>query len=97
MTGLIKTALALQHRLIPPTLHFQKPNPDCEFGSSPFYVVSKLQEWKNGSGPRRAGVSSFGIGGTNAHVVLEESPASETPDVSRPVQLLLLSVGRRRR
>ena len=91
VTGLIKTALALKHHLIPPTLHFQKPNPDCEFESSPFYVVSKLQEWKNGSGPRRAGVSAFGIGGTNAHVVLEEAPVSETLGVSRPVQLLLLS------
>ena len=91
VTGLIKTALALQHRQIPPTLHFQKPNPDCELESSPFYVVSKLQEWKNGSGPRRAGVSSFGIGGTNAHVVLEEAPVAETAEDSRPVQLLLLS------
>jgi amino acid adenylation domain-containing protein/FkbH-like protein len=91
VTGLIKTALALKHRLIPPTLHFQKPNPDCELESSPFYVVSKLQEWKDGSTPRRAGVSSFGVGGTNAHVVLEEAPLAETSSVSRPVHLLVLS------
>jgi len=76
VTGLIKAALALHHRQIPPTLHFQRPNPDLEIEDSPFYVNAALLDWPRGSKPRRAGVSSFGIGGTNAHVVLEEAPAA---------------------
>lgn len=91
VTGLIKTALALQHRLIPPTLHFREPNPNCDFANSPFYVVAELTEWNNVPLPRRAGVSSFGVGGTNAHVVLEEAPAQEPGGPSRPAQLLVLS------
>jgi acyl transferase domain-containing protein len=94
VTGLIKTVLALQHKQIPPSLHFKSPNPEIDFASSPFYVNTELQEWKNGAGPRRAGVSSFGIGGTNAHVILEEAPAiaSDRPDViRRPYHILTLS------
>jgi iturin family lipopeptide synthetase A len=74
VSGFIKTVLALKHRLIPPSLHFETPNPDIDFENSPFYVNTRLQEWKNRDYPRRAGVSSFGIGGTNAHIVLEEAP-----------------------
>ncbi|MGB7708826.1 MAG: aminotransferase class III-fold pyridoxal phosphate-dependent enzyme [Microcoleus sp.] len=91
VTGLIKTALALKHRQIPATLHFEKPNPAIDFANSPFYVNAELSEWKAGKTPRRAGVSSFGVGGTNAHVVLEEAPALEPSSPSRPRQLLLLS------
>jgi amino acid adenylation domain-containing protein len=93
VAGLIKTALALQHRLIPPTLHFTTPNPTIDFENSPFYVVSKPTEWKTDGEPRRAGVSSFGVGGTNAHVVVEEAPAEalEPSGPSRPVQLLTIS------
>ena len=91
MAGLIKTALALHHRRIPASLHFVAPNPKIIFASSPFRVNQALTEWQDGPTPRRAGVSSFGIGGTNAHVVLEEAPGSEISGVSRPVQLLLLS------
>ncbi|UCH96225.1 MAG: amino acid adenylation domain-containing protein, partial [Candidatus Aminicenantes bacterium] len=72
--GLIKTVLALKHRMIPPSLHFETPNPKIDFENSPFYVNTELKEWKNHKYPLRAGVSSFGIGGTNAHVILEESP-----------------------
>ncbi len=73
VAGLIKTVLALKHRMIPPNLHFETPNPQIAFENSPFYVNAKLAEWHTEAGiPRRAGVSSFGIGGTNAHVVLEE-------------------------
>ena len=89
VAGLIKTVLALKHKQLPPSLHFESPNPKIDFDNSPFYVNSSLSEW-NGS-PRRAGVSSFGIGGTNAHVILEESPASRHSSESRPYQLLLLS------
>jgi acyl transferase domain-containing protein len=92
VAGLIKTALALRHREIPPSLHFERPNPKIDFDASPFYVNTRLAEWKNGRGPRRAGVSSFGIGGTNAHVVLEEAPpAPAASEPRRPLQLLTVS------
>lgn len=76
IAGLIKTILALKHRQIPPSLHCQTPNPTIDFASSRFYVNTALRAWESGGGPRRAGVSSFGIGGTNAHVVVEEAPPS---------------------
>ena len=91
VAGLIKTALALKHELIPPSLNFEQPNPQIDFANSPFYVNTKLKEWKTGSIPRRAGVSSLGMGGTNAHVVLEEAPKLPVSSPSRPCQLLLLS------
>ncbi|MBZ8179843.1 type I polyketide synthase [Oscillatoria salina] len=76
ITGLIKTVQALKHQQIPPSLHFFQPNPQIDFANSPFYVNTKLAEWKTKKTPRRAGVSSFGIGGTNAHLILEEAPVS---------------------
>ena len=77
VAGLIKTVLALEHGEIPPSLHFESPNPKIDFGATPFFVNAALTPWaKTAGGPRRAGVSSFGIGGTNAHVVLEEAPAA---------------------
>jgi FkbM family methyltransferase len=91
VAGLIKTVLALKHRLIPPSLHFEQPNPKIDFANSPFYVNAKLSQWQTGKTPRRAGVSSLGIGGTNAHVILEEAPPIETDETSRPWQLLMLS------
>ncbi|MDB9379834.1 amino acid adenylation domain-containing protein, partial [Nodularia sphaerocarpa] len=72
VTSLIKTALALKHQQIPPSLNFEQPNPEIDFANSPFYVNTKLSKWESKGSPRRAGVSSFGFGGTNAHVVLEE-------------------------
>ncbi|AVH69212.1 type I polyketide synthase [Nostoc sp. 'Lobaria pulmonaria (5183) cyanobiont'] len=91
VTGLIKTVLALKNKQIPPSLHFQQPNPQIDFDNSPFYVNTTLSEWKTNATPRRAGVSSFGIGGTNAHVILEEAPPTQPSGLSRPWQLLLLS------
>jgi acyl transferase domain-containing protein len=91
VAGLIKTALALKYKLIPPSLNFEQPNPKIDFQNSPFYVNTTLSEWKAEGSPRRAGVSSFGIGGTNAHVVLEEAPAISGSESSRPWQLLVLS------
>lgn len=92
VASLIKTVLALQHRQLPPSLHFAAPNPKIDFANSPFYVNTTLAEWPSTSAtPRRAGVSSFGIGGTNAHVIVEEEPLSEPSGASRPWQLLLLS------
>ncbi|NLU93272.1 type I polyketide synthase [Chitinophaga sp. Ak27] len=72
LAGFIKTVLQLRHRLLVPSLHFEKPNPKINFANTPFYVHTTLEEWKNEIHPLRAGVSSFGIGGTNAHVILEE-------------------------
>jgi acyl transferase domain-containing protein/acyl carrier protein len=91
VAGLIKTVLALKHRMIPPSLHYQSPNPQIDFANSPFYVNTQLAEWPAQGAPRRAGVSSFGMGGTNAHVVLEETPMLAPSGPSRPWQLLLLS------
>ncbi|HSF38618.1 MAG TPA: non-ribosomal peptide synthase/polyketide synthase, partial [Thermoanaerobaculia bacterium] len=91
VAGLIKTVLALEHRQIPPSLHFDTPNPAIDLAASPFRVVDCLTDWRADGVPRRAGVSSFGIGGTNAHAVLEESPPVEPSGASRPYQLLLLS------
>jgi acyl transferase domain-containing protein len=91
VTGLIKTVLALENKLLPPSLHFSEPNPAIDFQDSPFYVNTQLSEWRSQGAPRRAGVSSFGIGGTNAHVIVEEAPPSEAREESRYPQLFLLS------
>ncbi|MCE9610758.1 MAG: aminotransferase class III-fold pyridoxal phosphate-dependent enzyme [Chthoniobacter sp.] len=91
VTGVIKTALALRHAQIPPSLHFEKANPGIDFANSPFDVVTKLTDWKPAAHPRRAGVSSFGVGGTNAHVVLEEAPAAPVAAPVAGPQLLILS------
>jgi amino acid adenylation domain-containing protein len=94
MAGLIKTVLALHHREIPPTLHFERPRPALGLDGSPFRVASALAPWESADGaPRRAGVSSFGIGGTNVHAVLEEAPAEPArgEGAERPFQLLVLS------
>ncbi len=91
VAGLIKTALALQHREIPPSLHFESPNPQIDFAGGPFYVRATLAPWETGGTPRRAGVSSFGLGGTNAHAVLEEAPAPAPSRHDGSPQLLILS------
>ena len=91
VTGIIKTALALHHKILPPSLHFEKPNPKFDIETTPFYVNHTLQEWDVLKAPRKAGVSSFGVGGTNAHAVLAEAPASESSNVSRPWHVLTLS------
>jgi amino acid adenylation domain-containing protein len=91
VAGFIKTVLALYHRQIPPSINFDQPNPYIDFANSPFYVNSQLRDWPAAETPRRAGVSSFGGGGTNAHVILEESLQASPSSPSRPYQLLLLS------
>lgn len=95
VVGLIKAALCLKHREIPPTLGFERPNPAIDFVRSPFKVCDRLVAWQAGSGPRRASVNSLGVGGTNAHVVLEEAPVrgSALPsyeETARSSPLLLL-------
>ncbi|MCB5906963.1 type I polyketide synthase [Streptomyces pinistramenti] len=93
IAGLIKTVLALEDGTLPATLHFTGPNPRIDFAATPFQVVTQARKWETGRLPRRAGVSSFGIGGTNAHVVLEEAPLP-APAAAPPApaeQLLVLS------
>ena len=91
VTGLIKTALALHHKTLPATLHFESPNPKLEIASTPFVVNARLRPWPGGPTARRAGVSSLGAGGTNAHVVLEEAPERAVEPAGRSEQLLVLS------
>ena len=91
VAGLIKAVLALQHGTIPPSLHFENPNPMIDFANSPFYVNAEAREWETAARPRRAGVSSFGMGGTNSHVVLEEACAEAKSAESRPWALIALS------
>ncbi|MBV9788909.1 MAG: acyltransferase domain-containing protein, partial [Chloroflexi bacterium] len=91
IAGLIKAVLALKHEQIPPSLHFNTPNPALNLPSSPFFVNTQLRDWQRGASPRRAGVSSFGIGGTNAHVILEEAPAPVASGPGREWELLTLS------
>lgn len=92
VAGLIKAALALHHRTLPPSLHFERPNPEIDFESSPFFVNTQLRPWEAAGWPRRAAVSSFGIGGTNAHLILEEASceAVGSNDESRSTHQLLV-------
>ncbi|MDI1235347.1 MAG: amino acid adenylation domain-containing protein [bacterium] len=88
VTGLIKTALSLHHKILPPSIGYNKPNRHIDFENSPFYVNNKLSDWKSES-IRRAGVSSFGVGGTNVHIVLEEYQNKQfTSDPSSGYQLI---------
>jgi phthiocerol/phenolphthiocerol synthesis type-I polyketide synthase E len=91
IAGLIKAALMLRHRQMPPSLHYEAPNPQIDFASSPFFVNTALRDWQAAERPRRAGVSSFGIGGTNCHVVLQEAPEPEIAGAALGPELLLLS------
>ncbi len=90
--SLIKASLSLHREALPPSIGYEKPNPQIDFGRTPFHVQEKLTQWRRGDAPRRAAVSSFGFGGTNAHVVLEEAPLrAATAPSTRANQLLLVS------
>lgn len=91
IAGLLKVVLALKHRLLPASLHFERPNPEINFAQSPFRVNTTLSEWTTGGGPRRAGVNSLGMGGTNAFLILEEAPTPAVSGAGRPFDLLVLS------
>lgn len=91
IAGFIKVCLMLKHSQIPPTAHFERPNSTLAQKKCPFYVTNTLQEWKSENTPLRAGVSSFGIGGTNAHIVLEEAPAAKKSKEDARNPLLVLS------
>jgi acyl transferase domain-containing protein/acyl-CoA synthetase (AMP-forming)/AMP-acid ligase II/acyl carrier protein/GNAT superfamily N-acetyltransferase len=90
IAGLIKVALALHHRQIPPNLHYHNPNPLIPFGELPLAVQTQLGPWPQPEKTLYAGVSSFGFGGTNAHVVLEESPLSGQSAAESPAPAYLL-------
>ncbi|MET8306623.1 AMP-binding protein [Micromonospora sp. NPDC005173] len=93
IAGLIKTVLAVQHGVVPPNLHFTRPHPEIDLAAGPFYVPTKVRDWPDA--PRRvAGVSSFGLGGTNAHVVVEQPPPVEPVDAG-PAGAQLLPVSAR--
>ncbi|HET8641507.1 MAG TPA: type I polyketide synthase, partial [Pseudonocardiaceae bacterium] len=90
--SLVKAVLAVERGRIPPTLHVDRPNPALDLDTGPFRLATELADWVPDSGPRRAGVSAFGVGGTNAHVVLEQAPPVEqTPSGERPAHLLRVS------
>jgi phthiocerol/phenolphthiocerol synthesis type-I polyketide synthase E len=93
VAGLIKAILALENGTLPPSPYFRAPNPEIDLARSPFAVHREARPWPRLGAPRRAGVSSFGMGGTNAHVVLEEAPppAAGRHDRQRPYHLVTLS------
>ncbi|MEM7353001.1 MAG: type I polyketide synthase, partial [Acidobacteriota bacterium] len=86
ISSLIKTVLALEHGELPPTLHYDQPNPRIDFAASPFYVQSERTPWPERGGPRRAAVSSLGFGGTNAHLILQQAPAANPAVAGAPRQ-----------
>ncbi len=90
VAGVVKTVLALRNRELPPSLNFERPNPMIDFADTPFYVQAELSPWIS-AGPRRAGVSSFGLGGSNAHLVLEEAPPPLSAPSARAWHLFPLS------
>jgi acyl transferase domain-containing protein/thioesterase domain-containing protein/acyl carrier protein len=96
VASLIKTALALEHGQIPPTLNFEAPNPAIAFDGSPFVVASALHDWKPIDSPRRACVNSLGVGGTNAFAVLQEPPKTSRQRTEPVPQALVLSARSRR-
>ncbi len=97
VAGLIKATLALEHKVLPPSLNYEAPNPTIDFGRSPFYVNATLKDWKAGSSPRRAALNSLGVGGTNAFIIIEEAPppAPSSPS-SATNQLITFSAKNRK-
>jgi len=91
IAGIIKIVLGMKHRQIPPSLHFKTPNPKIDFASNFFSVNTQLTPWENGRYPLRAGISSFGIGGTNAHIIMEEAPHLEPFPGNRQWKILPFS------
>ncbi|MBI3550182.1 MAG: acyltransferase domain-containing protein [Elusimicrobia bacterium] len=95
VASLMKAVLSLKHRTLAPSLHFAKPNPNIDFAKSPFYVNTARKQWDTGGAPRRAGVSAFGMGGTNAHVILEEAPDTEQKPEQKAADAFILPLSAR--
>ncbi|MBX3411466.1 MAG: polyketide synthase dehydratase domain-containing protein [Pirellulales bacterium] len=100
--SLIKTALALYHRVLPPMLHAERPNPELDIDSTPFYLNTEPRPWIHGDRetPRRAAIDAFGFGGINAHALLEEHPAADEATLTRlerrwPAELVVISAADR--
>ena len=91
MAGLIKTVLAIEHQTLPPSINFELLNPNIDLDHSPFFINTTLRDWTTNGTPLRAGVSSFGLGGTNSHVILEQSPVTTSPDETREWVLIPLA------
>ncbi|WP_039913290.1 non-ribosomal peptide synthetase [Cellvibrio mixtus] len=85
IAGLLKTVLALHHQQLPPSINYTTPNPKIEFEQTPFSVQTRLEDWAPKEYPRRAGVSSFGIGGTNAHIILEEFIEDTATEINQSI------------
>lgn len=90
IAGIAKAVAVLQHKKIPPLVHYKEPNPEINLDDSPFYMSDTVQPWKDGL-PLRAAVSAFGIGGTNAHLILEAFEQQRTATPGRDCQLLTFS------
>ncbi|HMJ12222.1 MAG TPA: type I polyketide synthase, partial [Polyangiaceae bacterium] len=90
IAGLIKTVLALEHRQLPPSINYDRPNPEIDFANSPVFVNAALRDWTP-NGPRIAGITALGAGGTNAHVIVEEAPSAEPAPALRAHELIVLS------
>ncbi|HEX3891038.1 MAG TPA: SDR family NAD(P)-dependent oxidoreductase [Terracidiphilus sp.] len=91
VSGVIKTVLALEHAQLPPSINCLNLNPHIELKDSPFYINRTLTDWPTHGSPRRAGVTALGVGGTNAHVVLEEAPRADLLRQTKPYQVLTVS------
>ncbi|WP_019730436.1 ketoacyl-synthetase C-terminal extension domain-containing protein, partial [Mycobacterium avium] len=90
IAGLLKAVLSIEHAAIPPSLHFERPDPDIDLNRLGLRVNTALAPWPDRGGPRRAGVSSFGMGGTNAHVIVEQDAAQPNPmPASAPADVAL--------
>jgi acyl transferase domain-containing protein len=91
IASVIKTVEAMKHGTLPPLANFQTANPLADIQNGPFYISAEPSDWPDDRGPRRAGVSSLGVGGTNAHIILQEGPEPTSGGISREWQLLLIS------
>ncbi|MBA4058278.1 MAG: hypothetical protein C0490_26410, partial [Marivirga sp.] len=92
VAGFIKVVMALKNKKLPGTVNYERPNPNINFDSTPFYVNNQSSEWNQSAHPLRAGVSSLGVGGTNVHVILEEAPVkTSSSSTNRPYQLMTIS------
>ncbi|CAG7645190.1 condensation domain-containing protein [Actinacidiphila bryophytorum] len=92
VAGVLRVLLALRHRTIPPSVNFERANPAIDLDNSPFYLNTRPVPWSAPQdGPRTAAVSSFGLSGTNAHLVIEEAPATPAVRADRPAHLVVLS------